>query len=469
VTVYEFMKALLLIIILGIADVALAQRLMPTYNSNAIPVFEQKQDSIRYSGLLVTIRDLSSQPDTRPTMVVLDSLMDEEMVLRKKIIGYRLLFRSTRSFTTLADLREHRVKPADVTQLSVAEFAGPSLPVEVFECVNLKELELVNTYIRSLPSALNQLTHLESIYVYNNASGRPLKLGKNHHVRQLVLQGMTSQNLPRSYRRFARLDSLELSRNIGLRNFPRVAGNRNLVKLNLLENILTLNDLKRGNPSLQELNLSRNKIQRVPAAMGKFPALRKLILNANQIETVDPAIARLTRLENLGFYQNNLTAIPAGVLSLGNLRSIDMYYNKLTSLDPAIGGLKNLRVLYLSYNNLSELPASIGQLSGLQELYVHDNKLKSIPASINNLTRLRVLRINNNFLNVLPDALAPLQQLENLDVSRNYLYAFPDNWAKLPKLQVLGLMNNPWDNKEALEKIAETLRGKGVTCLYSAN
>jgi pimeloyl-ACP methyl ester carboxylesterase len=167
--------------------------------------------------------------------------------------------------------------------------------------------------------------------------------------------------------------------------------------------------------------------------------------------------------------KNQLTAIPPAVMSLTNLRTIDLYYNKISNLDPGIGRLQNLRVLYLSHNNLSELPPSIGDLRLLEELYVHDNKLKSIPAEINQLSKLRVLRINNNFLYTLPDNLLPLQRLENLDVSHNYLFQFPDEWASLPKLQVLGLMSNPWDDKEALGKVVNTLREKGITCIYAGN
>lgn len=460
-------KLFLLAGLLVIGTGALAQRATPSYSLNSDPVFADKKDSVAYVRLRAQLStgNIGNQEDR----LRLDSLFNQLKEIQARSIGQRLLYRSTRSFTSLDALQKKQVRPDSVTQLSIADYQGKSLPPEVFQCINLKELELVNTRVRTLPAQLDKLVKLEAIYVYNNAPGRHLRLGRNHHVRQLILQGITSQNLPRNYKNFVRLDSLELSRNIDLRTFPRISGNKNLVKLNLMENLITLKDLKRGNPSLRDMNLSRNRISRVPAAIGKFPAMRKLIFNANRIASVDPAIADLTGLENLGFYQNELTAVPSAVMSLTKLRTIDLYYNKINILDAEIGRLQNLRVLYLSHNNLSELPSTIGKLSLLEELYVHDNKLKSIPAEINQLTNLRVLRINNNFLNTLPDNLSPLQRLENLDVSHNYLFQFPDQWAGLPKLQVLGLVSNPWDNKEALGKIVNALREKGVTCLYAGN
>ncbi|HQQ96541.1 MAG TPA: leucine-rich repeat domain-containing protein [Cyclobacteriaceae bacterium] len=460
-------KLFLLLIFLTTGVATMAQRATPILTLNSNPIFADKNDSITYARLraLVNATDQVTKADGQR----LDSLFNQLKKIQAKSIGNRLVYRSTRSFVTLEALLKKQVSPDTITRLSIADYTGKSLPPAVFECINLKELELVNTRLRALPTQLDKLEKLEGIYVYNNESGRHLKLGHNHHVRQLILQGITQQNLPRNYKNFVRLDSLELSRNIGMREFPKISRNRNLVKLNLMENLITLKDLRRGNPSLRDMNLSRNRIARVPAAIGKFPALRKLILNANEIAAVDPALSGLGNLENLGFYQNQLTAIPPAVMSLTHLRTIDLYYNKISNLDPGIGRLQNLRVLYLSHNNLSELPSSIGDLRLLEELYVHDNKLKSIPAEINKLTGLRVLRINNNFLYTLPENLVPLRRLENLDVSHNFLFQFPDEWVSLPKLQVLGLISNPWDDKEALGKVVNTLREKGVTCIYAGN
>lgn len=460
-------RLFLLIGLLATGAGAMAQRATPTYSLNADPVFTDKKDSVAYARLRAVLNTINS--GSREDGPRVDSLINQLKDVQSRSIGQRLLYRSTRSFTSLDALLKKQVRPDSITQLSIADYRGSSLPPEIFQCINLRELELVNTRIGTLPAQLDKLVKLEAIYVYNNTPGRHLRLGRNHHVRQLILQGIKSGNLPRNYKNFVRLDSLELSRNIGMRKFPKISRNRNLVKLNMMENLITLSDLKQGNPSLRDMNLSRNHITRVPASIGKFPAMRKLMFNGNRISSVDPAIARLTGLENLGFYQNELTAIPPAVMSLTNLRTIDLYYNKISDLDPGIGRLQNLRVLYLSHNNLSELPSAIGNLRSLEELYVHDNKLKSIPPEINQLIGLRVLRINNNFLNILPDNLSPLQRLENLDVSHNYLFQFPDQWASLPKLQVLGLVSNPWDDKEALGKVVNALREKGVTCLYAGN
>jgi Leucine-rich repeat (LRR) protein len=335
-------------------------------------------------------------------------------------------------------------------------------------CRNLNELELVNTTIRRLSSKLNTLPRLQNVYVYNNVIPGRLKLGKNEIVSRFVLRGIRANSLPRSYKNFRALGSLELSQNIDLSDFPRVNKNRQLVKLNLIENNITLAELKQGSSSLKELNLQKNKIRVVPAGIGAFPNLRKLGLNYNAIEDIHPNIGTLKKLESLSLYQNKLQQIPVGVFELNNLLTIDMYYNKLQFVGPDIAKLSKLQILYVSSNQLTALPEELGALSNLVEVYAHDNKLGALPESISNLKQLRVLRVNNNLISSLPKDLVGLEALENLDVSHNYLYKFPVEWSRLPQLKILGIMDNPWDNKEEVGQIAEALRGRGVVCLYSA-
>ncbi len=83
------------------------------------------------------------------------------------------------------------------------------------------------------------------------------------------------------------------------------------------------------------------------------------------------------------------------------------------------------------------------------------------------LKQLRVLRLNNNYLTTIPGSLLTLSELENLDISRNYIYKFPLEWESLSKLQMLGIIGNPFENKEDVGRVADSLRARGAICNYT--
>ena len=432
-----------------------------------IPIFVNKRDSAEYSLVWDAILEIMKSPQRddgyRDSKVKLDSLYQLQARFKDKIIGYKIIYQADKKFTRYEDLATGLIRPELVTRLSFADNRLKSLPRKVFLCKNLTELELVNTSIKKLASKLNTLEKLQSIYVYNNSISGKLRLGKNTKVKALVIRGVKSDNLPRTYKNFKMLDTLDLSRNIGLHTFPNIYKNKELNKLNLLENNITLVDLKNiSNNSLEELNLMKNKIKVVPNAIGSFSALKKLAFNYNEISEVKPGIGNLKKLESLSFYQNRLTIVPSGIFDIPRLRVIDLYYNQISSVGPEISKLKNLRVLFLANNKLTSLPENLGDLTNLRELYLHNNRISYLPESLQLLKNLRVLRINTNQFTLFPSAVLVLRELENLDFSRNFLHQFPTELAEFIKLQILALNDNPWENTADVERTAEGLRSLGT-------
>jgi Leucine-rich repeat (LRR) protein len=305
-------------------------------------------------------------------------------------------------------------------------------------------LELVNTRIKRLPKRLAAIKSLKKVSVLNNRPKGRLKLGKNKTIETLVIHDDEVNKLPKTYRHLGGLKTLDLSRN-NLSSFPRLKRYSSLRKLSLADNLLTLNDLKQGQPLLEDLVLTTNLIKKVPDAIGLFTGLKKLNLSANQIESVSPEIGKLQKLEHLSFYKNKLRSIPAEMFTLKSLHIVDLYYNQLEDLDPLIGNWSSLEILYAANNKLLRLPNELGQLKNLRELYVHHNRLTTLPETLGGVDSLRVLRVNNNFLVELPQVLYALKNLENLDVSDNQIQTFPEQLFALPKMKILSLKNNPVD------------------------
>jgi len=449
------MKYWLIILLIGNSIITLAQQ--------SVPVFKNKTDSLEYAKLQTAIQDIFKRERTDESAQALDSLFKLQFTLREKIIGYKTIYAPDKTFTLYEDVLTGKIDPTVVTKLSLSG-NYTKIPKRIITCTNLEELELVNTQVKKLPKNLMRLPKVKGIYVYNNQTKRSLKLGKNNVVKELLLRGMEANALPKSYKKLSALEELDLSRNIGLTSFPNVYQNKKLKKLNLLENNITLTDLK---PILQtsliELNLQKNKIQKIPDEIGNFISLKKLSLNYNEITEVSEKIGALRELEEMSFYHNKLKSIPSGIYDLSTLKTIDLYYNEIERVDPEISKLKNLEILYLSNNQLVSIPDNVSELGNLRELYLSNNRLFMLPGSLKALKKLTILRVNDNKLTDFPEFVFDLPSIENIDISANSISVIPSKVTQLPKLSLFVLVDNPVNKEEVnISKIIEDLTAKGT-------
>jgi Leucine-rich repeat (LRR) protein len=383
-----------------------------------------------------------------------DSTLEEMRIIRERsITGYRKVYHASTNFITYDSLL--KIKDfSKVKEVSLVNYPGKKIPLELYQCKNLAALELVNTKVQRLKN-LKKLPQLTSVYVLNNKPLRSLKLSKSKSIRTFGARGTNPELLPTSFGRLVALEKLDLISS-DLQAFPVGWNkNRNLKELLLTNNrISSFPDYLTPVPSLEKLELQRNNIQAIPASVQNLRNLKKLSLNYNSIEKVDPAIAKLSKLEELSFYNNKLTSIPAGVYDLQGLQAVDFYYNQIERIDGRIGNLKTLEVLYLSNNRLISVPETIGELTNLQELYISNNRLSDLPEGIKKLEKLKVFRVNNNNLTSAPKDLHRLTMLENLDISNNQINELPTQVSELNNLKLLVMVNNPWDN-EAIKQLAD--------------
>ncbi len=413
---------------------------LPSVAQQRIPVFATKEDSAAYEQINLKLADAMRNP--RYTFRI-DSLGKASALLREKAIRFRTVYRSSPGFTRYGRF------PADlktVTKVSLADFKGTTLPDSLFLLTNLTELELVNTRIRKLPSKLTELKVLKRLSLVNNRPSGRLRIGKNDHLQALAIHDDELDRRPRNYRKLTSLQSLDLSR-CNLEKFPVLRGSSKLKRLVLTDNHLTLDDLRKGLPELEELVLTSNAIRKVPTAIWAFPKLKKLNLNANQVESIPASIMQLQQLEQLSLYKNNLRTLPPEVYELRNLRVVDLYYNQLEELTPAVRQLANLEILYAANNRLFTVPEELGELKNLRELYLHHNRLSNLPASLRGLDSLKILRVNDNLLVEFPAPVLSLKALENLDIASNQLTEIPEALFTMPQLQILSLKGNPLEPK----------------------
>lgn len=141
---------------------------------------------------------------------------------------------------------------------------------------------------------------------------------------------------------------LELS-NMGIDTFPKC--------------LLKLTDL-------EEVDLSRNQLKKIPDFVGQLTGILRLDLHSNYIEQLPKSIGLLESLCHLNLCNNSLgsAGLPADIGNLKNLQTLNLGMNRLTTLPPTMAALTNLRELGLFDNMLTVLPEYIHMLPNLKKI-----------------------------------------------------------------------------------------------------
>ncbi|KAF1424369.1 Malignant fibrous histiocytoma-amplified sequence 1, partial [Spheniscus humboldti] len=275
-------------------------------------------------------------------------------------------------------------------------------------------------------------------------------------------------------RHLGRLAELDLSHNRlrGLGDGGALAGLRGLRKLSLSHNELgaegpglppRLAELGR----LEELDLSFNRLRRLPEGLGRLRHLRALDVDHNllpsfpapllelvALEELDcsgnrhlgalpEGIATLRRLKILWLSGTGLAALPESLCQLSALESLMLDGNRLRALPAGFGSLQRLKMLNLSSNLLGEFPAAILALPSLEELYLSRNQLTLLPPRLCQLHQLRTLWLDNNRIRYLPDSIVLLHSLEELVLQGNQIAILPEGFGQLSRVTLWKIKDNP--------------------------
>jgi Leucine-rich repeat (LRR) protein len=153
--------------------------------------------------------------------------------------------------------------------------------------------------------------------------------------------------------------------------------------------------------SLTYLDLSGNRLTNIPPAVCVL-RLKVLLLAGNRIETVPREIRQMEdSLQELDLSYNRIRLLPTDITLLKALRVLNLRSNLLTDL-PSELGLLQLRILDISSNRLTCLPTDLRNLTACVELRATDNPLISPPVSVvvkgreHTFKWLRVQALNDN-------------------------------------------------------------------------
>ncbi|KAK4515123.1 uncharacterized protein ATC70_002733 [Mucor velutinosus] len=198
--------------------------------------------------------------------------------------------------------------------------------------------------------------------------------------------------------------------------------------------------------TLVELDISRNKLTRLPSQIGQLEHLRILNATSNQLTEIPKELFALKDLQVLTLSQNQITVIPEDMPRLlPHLVTFRIAANAITSLPSRLDFWIQMRHLQLGSvyggNRLVQLPDSITEMPALEELDVSYNQLRMLPHDLE-LQTLQILNVCSNQLDFIPKSIARCYQLKSLNLSKNHLTSLPADLVNLRKLELLDISEN---------------------------
>jgi len=362
--------------------------------------------------------------------------------------------------------------------LDVAENWMASLPNEVTKCTSLINLYAMRNKFPSLPGDIGQLVHLQRLHLTTNQlTELPDSICNLTALNELTLSENQLQCLPEQFGNLTALKCLELHNN-QLDTLPTSMTGMCIEKITLHNNQLTaLPDANYG----VHIQLQHNMFVELPGALYK-PVTQSINLEYNNINRFAPGLQALANITNLNLKSNVLEHLPNELCELSSLNCLYLSENRLVDLPENIGFLPNLRHLDVSFNNIVTLPESLSgsratiivnnnalqhiprivvesrntwdvshnsidpecmMLPNVQHLNMESNNIQTLPTSIMNMTGLLELKLTNNRLSGIPPEIGQCVQMRRLWLDGNAIGELPSEMSGCVGLSALCLNRNP--------------------------
>ena len=198
-------------------------------------------------------------------------------------------------------------------------------------------------------------------------------------------------------------------------------------------------------PSIEHLDLSRNKLGLLVPEIGSLQNLQILNLSQCDLSTLPPEIGFCVELIEIILWGNQIESLPETLKECVKLRELKINYRsflvnqidtyvedlirkgKYTSehIPPVVFDLVSLTILDLSGAKINALPEN--NLKNLMELHLGSNFFDKLPEKFfqSMMESLKVLKLDGNSLDQVPSEIKLLEKLEILNLDHNKLTTFP--------------------------------------------
>lgn len=195
---------------------------------------------------------------------------------------------------------------------------------------------------------------------------------------------------------------------------------------------------------VQEWQIHRTGLQRIPHFISSFQNLLVLDLSRNGVSEIPKQIGKLTRLRELLLSCNRVQVVPEELSGCESLERLELAMNHdLNQLPDQLQNLKNLHHLDLSMNNFTSIPDCVVALPALEWLDMGGNRLQHLPEDIHRMEKLHTLWLQRNQLEKLPDSISRMASLDTLVLSSNKLRDIPPLMEDMSNLRFVNFRDNP--------------------------
>jgi tRNA A-37 threonylcarbamoyl transferase component Bud32 len=175
---------------------------------------------------------------------------------------------------------------------------------------------------------------------------------------------------------------------------------------------------------------------------GELKGIKRLDLSCQLSEFPEAIFDLADSLEILNLSGNKLKKLPHNLSQLKKLKVIFCSNNPFTHVPEVLGECHALSMIGFKACEISHLSAN-ALPKYLQWLILTDNQLSTIPTSIGHATNLQKLMLAGNQLCALPESLQACEKLELLRISANQFNDLPAWLLNMPSLAWLALAGNP--------------------------
>ncbi|XP_040897235.1 leucine-rich repeat-containing protein 39 isoform X1 [Toxotes jaculatrix] len=195
---------------------------------------------------------------------------------------------------------------------------------------------------------------------------------------------------------------------------------------------------------VQEWQIHRTGLQKIPHFISSFQNLLVLDLSRNGITEIPKQIGKLTRLRELLLSYNRVQSVPQELGCCESLERLELAMNRdLDHLPDEFRNLKKLHHLDLSMNDFTCLPDCVVGLPALEWLDMGGNRLQCLPEDIHRMVKLHTLWLQRNELEKLPENISRMASLDTLVLSRNRLRDIPSLMEDMSNLRFVNFRDNP--------------------------
>lgn len=261
--------------------------------------------------------------------------------------------------------------------LNLSDIKIQTVDNQIESLKDLIELKINDCLIEDLPEEICELNSLKILEINcNQILNLPDNIGNLKKLRFLFCNSNKIQRLPKSIGKLEKLTFLQCSDNNLLKVHPNLGDLKSILIISMDNNKIsklpeTINNLL----SLENLNLANNKLKEFPDNCETLVNLTSLKLSKNFL-TEFSTICKIKNLTSLDLSSNKIGKIPVSISNLQELKYLDLSNNQLSDLPKELLKCTKLRYLYLSNNNIKNIPVEfVDLLRNLIKLDLRQNKM----------------------------------------------------------------------------------------------